>query len=160
MANVGSTPRKCFCGRAQPNFAHRGQQKPTHCAKCKEPGMINIRASTCACGKAVPSFGVQGAPVTALKGTLYALLVFVPPPSLKGSFHATVYSTDVIFVAFSGLRSMRSLPFMQYVWAICTIASPSLQGKSQSSNTCGCTRSTSGLGLFRMLADETPQSQQ
>lgn len=27
--------------------------------------MINIRASTCACGKAVPSFGVQGAPVSA-----------------------------------------------------------------------------------------------
>ena len=60
MTNVGSTPRKCFCGRAQPNFAHRGQQKPTHCAKCKEPGMVNIRASTCACGKAVPSFGIQG----------------------------------------------------------------------------------------------------
>ncbi|KAA6422835.1 MAG: hypothetical protein FRX49_07370 [Trebouxia sp. A1-2] len=62
MINVGSTPRKCFCGRAQPNFAHRGQQKPTHCAKCKEPGMVNIRASTCQCGKAVPSFGVPGAP--------------------------------------------------------------------------------------------------
>lgn len=60
MINVGSTPRKCFCGRAQPNFAHRGQQKPTHCAKCKEPGMVNIRASTCQCGKAVPSFGVPG----------------------------------------------------------------------------------------------------
>ena len=60
MMNVGSTPRKCFCGRAQPNFAHRGQQKPTHCAKCKEGGMVNIRASVCCCGKAVPSFGVPG----------------------------------------------------------------------------------------------------
>eukprot|EP00891_Asterochloris_glomerata_P004821 jgi/Astpho2/4821/Aster-07521 len=60
MTNVGAAPRKCFCNRAQPNFAHPGQSKPTHCAKCKEDGMVNIRAATCACGKAVPSFATLG----------------------------------------------------------------------------------------------------
>ena len=40
MVNVVS--RKCHCGRAVPNFGAAGQKKRTHCAQCKEPGMVNL----------------------------------------------------------------------------------------------------------------------
>ena len=40
MVNVVS--RKCHCGRAVPNFGAAGQKKRTHCAQCKEQGMVNL----------------------------------------------------------------------------------------------------------------------
>jgi hypothetical protein len=40
--------------------------KPTHCVACKMDGMVDMKNKKCHCGKAPPSFGVEGGePTTA-----------------------------------------------------------------------------------------------
>ena len=39
--------RKCACGKAQPIFAEPGAERPSHCATCKLPGMVNVKSKRC-----------------------------------------------------------------------------------------------------------------
>lgn len=101
--------------------------------------MVNIRASTCACGKAVPSFGVQGAPVIALDGALDApcVRVYVCVTQSQRSTivcHSLQYRCQVRFGSVFNLRSTCSLPYMQCVVGASKVANASLQGNLLSLN--------------------------
>ncbi|CAE8739027.1 unnamed protein product [Polarella glacialis] len=50
--------RKCTCGRSQPSFGFRDDERPTCCAQCKSSDMVDIKSKMCNCGRSRPSFGL------------------------------------------------------------------------------------------------------
>jgi len=50
--------KKCKCGK-NPNFGFKDDKRPTCCADCKKPGMIDIRNKKCSCGEKHPCFGFK-----------------------------------------------------------------------------------------------------
>ena len=52
-------PRVCECGK-RPQYNYRGIKTGIRCIICREPGMVNIYAKRCSCGKITPRFNFPG----------------------------------------------------------------------------------------------------
>ncbi|CAJ1417170.1 unnamed protein product [Effrenium voratum] len=54
---------KCNCGRAKPCFGRLGDERPSCCARCKMPDMVNIMNPKCSvCGKSAHYSDAFGRP--------------------------------------------------------------------------------------------------